>query len=56
MIRITYIDGSTQTFAGNQSTFFTIDEQTRLIYIIRPKMTIRIPFESIKYIEEIKDE
>jgi len=55
-LKITFMDGTTETFEQNDITYFTIDNQLRIIYIIYPKSIIRIPFESIKMIEETRED
>jgi len=50
------MDGTTEIFEQNNMTYFLIDNQLRIIYIIYPKSIIRIPFESIKMIEETRED
>ena len=55
-LKITFMDGTTEIFEQNNMTYFLIDNQLRIIYIIYPKSIIRIPFESIKMIEETRED
>lgn len=55
-LKITFIDGSNQTFTKNDLSYFVIDEKTRIIYIVYPKTIVRIPFENVKMIEETRGE
>jgi len=57
-ITIYYKDGSTETFEREQNNFpyWTIDMKLRCIYISQSDRIFRIPFESIKKIEEVRNE
>lgn len=55
-LKITFKDGSTETFTQNELTYFTVDTNTRIVYVVYPKIVVRIPFESVKMIEESRED
>jgi hypothetical protein len=55
-LKITFKDNSTQIFRKDQISIFTVDEKSRIVYIIYANVVVRIPFEAIKMIEENRTE
>jgi hypothetical protein len=54
-VKITFKDGSNETFVQSEISMVAIDEKSRIVYVLYPKTIVRIPFEAIKMIEEVRD-
>ena len=53
-LKIIFMDGSVESYQQNKITHFTVDEKSRIVYIVYPTTVVRIPFENIKMIEETR--